>query len=112
LLVTGLATAKATVAAIQTLDVEQVVLVASHPTGDEDVACAEYMAALLGEEGISAEEAHERTYNAAAAKKFLANDNPMLRPMDIDLAADYDVGNFAMQVKQESGQIYICPLPQ
>jgi 2-phosphosulfolactate phosphatase len=66
---------------------DTVVLVASHPTGDEDVACAEYIRGLLGGEGISLEQARERTRNAFAAKKFLDGSHPRLRPQDIDMAA-------------------------
>jgi 2-phosphosulfolactate phosphatase len=64
-----------------------VVLVASHPTGDEDVACAEYIRHLLGGEGVSYDIARERTLNARAAKKFYDGTHPRLRPQDIDAAA-------------------------
>lgn len=65
----------------------QVVLVASHPTGDEDVACAEYLRGLLGGAGIAASEAAERTRNASAAIKFLDGRHPRLHAEDIALAA-------------------------
>lgn len=107
LFVTGLPTAAATVNAVKALDVEQVVLVASHPTGDEDVACAEYMRGLLGGEGISASEASERTLNAKAAQKFYDGSNPRLRADDIHLAAQCDVGDFVMLVKQSPQGPYI-----
>lgn len=107
LFVTGLPTAAATVQAITELGVDQVVLVASHPTGDEDVACAEYMKGLLGGQGITAEEASERTLNAKAAHKFYDGSNPRLRASDIELAAQCDVGDFVMQVKQDENGPYI-----
>lgn len=107
LFVTGLPTAQATVAAIKALGVEQVVLVASHPTGDEDVACAQYMRGLLGSEGISASEASERTLTAKAAQKFYDGSNPRLRASDIHLAAQCNVGDFAMVVKQSPEGPYI-----
>ncbi|MBF5056858.1 phosphoric monoester hydrolase, partial [Alcanivorax sp. 521-1] len=63
-LVGALANARATARYIRERNPETVVLVASHPTGDEDVACAEYLRGLLGGEGISLEQARERTRNA------------------------------------------------
>ncbi|HCE40643.1 MAG: 2-phosphosulfolactate phosphatase [Alcanivorax sp.] len=86
-LVGALVNARATARYIRECNPETVVLVASHPTGDEDVACAEYLRGLLGGEGISLEQARDRTRNAFAAKKFLDGRHPRLRPQDIDMAA-------------------------
>lgn len=109
LLVTGLASASATAKAITALAPSQVVLVASHPTGDEDVACAQYIKGLLGGNGISAEEAQERTLNAKAAAKFFNQSNPRLRPADIEMAAQCDIASFAMRVHHDNEQIFILP---
>lgn len=65
----------------------RVVLVASHPSGDEDVACAEYLQGLLGGAGISPAQAEARTMGAAAAVKFLDGRHPRLHAEDIALAA-------------------------
>lgn len=86
-LVAGLVNAEASVNYLLAQHAERVVLVASHPTGDEDVACAEYMRGLLGGAGIPLEEAIERTRHAKAAAKFLDGRSPHLHPQDIDLAA-------------------------
>lgn len=86
-LVCGLVTAEATAAAIRAAAPEKVLLVASHPSGDEDLACAQYMRGLLGGEGIELEEAMRRTREAAAARKFFSGGNPHLRAGDIELAA-------------------------
>ena len=86
-LVCGLATAEATAAAVREQPGERVVLVASHPTGDEDLACAEYIRGLLGGDGITFDEASRRTREAASARKFLSASNPHLRPEDIEMAA-------------------------
>ncbi|MAO60293.1 MAG: 2-phosphosulfolactate phosphatase [Alcanivorax sp.] len=86
-LVGALVNARATARYIRECNPETVVLVASHPTGDEDVACAEYLRGLLGGEGISLEQARDRTRNAFAAKKFLDGRHPRLRPQDIDMAS-------------------------
>lgn len=104
LFVTGLASARATTKAIQALQPSQVVLVASHPTGDEDVACAEYLRGLLGDQGISAEEAQQRTLHAKAAQKFFNGSNARLRPEDIHFAAEVDTANFAMKVHWQQNQ--------
>ena len=86
-LVGALVNARATVRYILDRNPETVVLVASHPTGDEDVACAEYMRGLLGGDGISLEQAQDRTLNAFAARKFKDGSHPRLRPEDIEMAA-------------------------
>lgn len=86
-LVAGLVNAESTARFIQSQSVDQVVLVASHPTGDEDVACAEYMQGLLGGQGISLDDAIYRTRHAYAAQKFLDQSTPHLHAQDIDLAA-------------------------
>lgn len=86
-LVAALANAGATARYILTRRPTQVVLVASHPDGDEDVACAEYLRGLLGGDGITAAEAEARTRNARAAVKFLDGRHPRLHAEDIALAA-------------------------
>lgn len=86
-LVAGLVNAEATVAWLSHQAFEQVVLVASHPTGDEDMACAEYMRGLLGGDGITLADAIRRTRSASAAAKFLERHHPNLHPEDIDMAA-------------------------
>lgn len=109
LFVTGLASASATAKAILALAPPQVVLVASHPSGDEDVACAQYIKSLLGGEGITAGEAQHRTLNAKAAAKFFNQSSPRLRPADIEMAAQCDIANYAMRVHGNGQQIYILP---
>ncbi len=111
LFVTGLASASATAKAVMALSPPQVVLVASHPTGDEDVACAQYIKGLLGGEGISAEEAQQRTLNAKAAVKFFNQSNPRLRAADIEMAAQCDIANFAMRVHNTNKDLFILPEP-
>lgn len=103
ILVTGLVNADATVEAIQGLvtgDDDRVLLVASHPTGDEDMACAEYILERLGGPGIPLEQAIERVRHSYAAQKFLHRVHPRLRPEDIHMAADsHGTEGFAMAVE-------------
>lgn len=86
-LVAGLVNAEATVSRIRETAPSHLVLVASHPTGDEDFACAEYMSALLGQGTTTLEDAVRRTHGAKAAVKFLERHHPNLHPEDIHLAA-------------------------
>lgn len=86
-LVAGLINAEATANYLLAQHPSRVVLVASHPTGDEDVACAEFIAARLGGAGISLAQAIERTRNASSARKFYDGSHPRLRGADIDMAA-------------------------
>ena len=86
-LVAGLVNAEATANYLRKKNPPTVVLVASHPTGDEDVACAEYIRYLLGGEGVPYEQARDRTLNASAAQKFYNGSHPRLRPQDIEAAA-------------------------
>lgn len=86
-LVAGLVNARATASYIAQRAPSHVQLVASHPTGDEDIACAEHIRYLLTGEGITLEEAQERTLNAHAAQKFLNGTHSRLKPQDIHAAA-------------------------
>lgn len=86
-LVAGLVNADATAHWLRQQPCREVLLVASHPHGDEDLACAEYLTGLLGGNGISLAAACQRTRDCQAAVKFLDGRHPQLRAADIDLAA-------------------------
>lgn len=104
-LVAALVNAEATAEYLRAASPTTVVLVASHPTGDEDVACAEYIRALLGGDGITLDEARRRTRGAAAARKFLDGSHPRLHSLDIDLATRVDRRGQVMRLHFE-------PLPE
>ena len=91
-LVGALVNARATARYIRERNPETVVLVASHPTGDEDVACAEYIRGLLGGEGISLEQARERTGSGTIVWKARwprsRAISPSVRPLRPSLAAE------------------------
>ncbi|MCC1498148.1 2-phosphosulfolactate phosphatase [Alcanivorax sp. 1008] len=89
-LVAALVNAAATARWLLQQDYHNILLVASHPSGDEDVACAEYLRGLLGGTGISLDEAIRRTHQASAAQKFLDGRHPRLRAADIHMAAAED----------------------
>ena len=86
-LVAGLVNAEATARWLLQQDYQDILLVASHPDGDEDVACAEYLRGLLGGDGVSLDNAIRRTHQASAAAKFLNSSHPRLHAEDISLAA-------------------------
>lgn len=86
-LVAGLVNAEATARWLLQQNYQDILLVASHPDGDEDVACAEYLRGLLGGDGVTLEDAIRRTFKASAATKFLNGSHPSLRAEDISLAA-------------------------
>lgn len=102
-LVAGLINARATAHWISQQPEQPVLLVASHPTGDEDVACAEFIRTLLTGEGTSLEEATRRTLEASAAGKFLRGDHPRLRADDIHIAAS-DAGATALVMRADFTQ--------
>jgi 2-phosphosulfolactate phosphatase len=108
-LVAGLINAAATAEWLNSQHFPRVLLVASHPDGDEDVACAEYMRGLLGGEGISLEEARQRTRGAHAAKKFLDGRHPRLHAEDIAMAASEDRNAHPLRVSYDP-QPTILPL--
>lgn len=87
-LVAGLINAEATADYIRSKQPTQVSLIASHPSGDEDVACAQYIKGLLGADGITLDQAITRTLRAEAAAKFFDGRHPQLRGADIDMAAN------------------------
>lgn len=98
-LVAGFSSAAATVAAIQSMAATRVNLIASHPTGDEDLACAEWIATQLsGTNAITDAETIARIRHAEAAQKFLDPKRPEFDARDIDLCARLEPSARAMQV--------------
>jgi 2-phosphosulfolactate phosphatase len=75
-------------------------IIASHPTGDDDLACAEYMKGLiLGKETITPTEVRRRIQHSHVAKKFFAEDNPEFDCEDLSFCLRELKTNFVMQVK-------------
>lgn len=100
-LVAGFSSAAATVAAIQAMTppVSNINLIASHPTGDEDMACAEWISAqLLAQNTITDAQVIDRIRNSQAAQKFLDPDRPEFDARDIDLCARHAPAATAMRV--------------
>ena len=98
-LVAGLVNADATARAILEMAPTQVLLVASHPSGDDDMACAEYLHGLLGGPALSIDETIQRIRHCHAAQKFYDGRSPHWRPEDIELAARVEPDGMVMEVE-------------
>lgn len=82
------------------LEWEQVNIVASHPTGSEDLKCAEYILTLLTKASSEdcAEEVQSSIKNSMAAQKFYDPDKPEFDPKDIDLCCQVSATNQIMKL--------------
>ena len=106
-LVASLINARATANWILSQPPAPILLVASHPDGDEDVACAQWLCQLLGAQGIDHEQAAQRTLASRAAQKFMRGDHPRLRAEDIRIAAT-DGGDNALVMAADYGDDLPC----
>ncbi|WP_071460503.1 2-phosphosulfolactate phosphatase [Bacillus massilinigeriensis] len=103
-LVTGFSNAKVTADYIRSYCIArntdcQINLVASHPTGDEDLACAEYIAGLiLGDRGADACSVSKRIKNSVPAQKFFDPKKPEFQQEDICLCTEEINKGFVMKV--------------
>lgn len=86
-------------------------IIASHPTGDEDLACALYMKNLILDDFVSLkqieEESVKRIVNSKAAYKFYDTQNKDFSILDITLCCIKRTSDFVMQVAQSNNQIKI-----
>ncbi len=92
---------RATAAVILAAGVPRVTLVITGEwtdrDGDEDVACADYLEALLQGGDPSPEPFSERVRQSDFGRRFAAGDQPHLPPADLDLCAEADRFDFALQ---------------
>jgi 2-phosphosulfolactate phosphatase len=118
LLVTGFSQAAATARWLQRAlaDETAVDLLASHPTGDEDLACADYLRALLRHE-IEADDAgavaaaQSRIRASDAAAKFFDPARPEFDPRDIALCCTPAPEPFAMGAEADGNRgVLLRPL--
>ena len=107
MLAVSLVVANATVKTIQKLSPEAVtfVITGQYATGhgDEDLACAEFLEALL--EGGKPDPAPvvERVFKARDALKHLDPDFPAFPRTDLDYCSQIDAFDFVMRVTRENG---------
>lgn len=104
LFATGLTCARATVQAVRALDPREVTMVitGSHAEGlrDEDLACADYLRALIRGGEPDDEEAVRRVIQSRAAEKFRDPARPQFSLADLDCAVAIDRFCFAMSVRR------------
>jgi 2-phosphosulfolactate phosphatase len=71
--------------------------------GDEDIACADYLAALLRGERADTAALVRRVRASGAGRLFADPDDPVFPASDLDLCADVDRFDFAMLVERRDG---------
>ena len=99
--VTGFSNAKMTAECVRKLCSPSSIvnLVASHPDGDDDLACAEYIKAiLLGNKDLSKEAAVKRIRCSGVARKFYDESQPEFNVEDIEFCTKEISGDFIMFV--------------
>lgn len=79
-------------------------IIASHPSGDDDLACAEYMRdILLGTNTVSAATASQRIFASPAAQKFFAPDkHAALDVRDVEHCVREAACDFVMEVEKHA----------
>ncbi len=75
--------------------------------GDEDIACADYIEALLSGMPAAPETFAHRVRQSDFGARFAAGTWPNLPIADLDVAAQADLFGFAMPVKFEANQLVI-----
>ncbi|WP_028993868.1 2-phosphosulfolactate phosphatase [Azonexus hydrophilus] len=75
--------------------------------GDEDIACADYLEALLLGEQPAAEHYAQRVRDSDFGRRFSTGTWPNLPAADLDLCAQVDLFDFAMPVQRENGRLVI-----
>lgn len=107
----SLVCARATAAAIQASGAREVCFVITGEwvdrDGDEDIACADYLEALLRGETADPEHFARRVRNSDFGRRFRSGTWPHLPPADLELATQVDRFDFAMQVERANGHLLI-----
>ncbi|MFD1177920.1 2-phosphosulfolactate phosphatase [Paenibacillus puldeungensis] len=104
ILVTGFSNAKTTAEYIKNRIMKEnsdpsIHIIASHPTDDDDLACAEYIAGLLNNTCGSAGDVVKRIEASRAAQKFYDPNNPEFLREDIDWCIQELPSDFVMKVR-------------
>ncbi len=103
--------ARATVAAIRATGARRVCFVITGEwvdrDGDEDVACADYLEALLRGEDVAPEPYAQRVRESDFGRRFLAGTWPNLPLADLELATQVNRVDFAMPVRRDGDRLVI-----
>jgi 2-phosphosulfolactate phosphatase len=70
--------------------------------GDEDLACAEYIAGLIKNKALQPGSFTERIFTSSVGRAYLKGENKYLSEEDILLSRKADLFNFVMVVKEEN----------
>ena len=107
----SLVCARATATAIRAAKAREVCFVITGEwvdrDGDEDIACADYIEALLKSEATDVGHIARRVRDSDFGRRFGAAEWPNLPLADLDLATEVDRFDFAMPVQREAGQLVI-----
>lgn len=76
--------------------------------GDEDIACADYIEALLRGNSVSSDQFSERVRNSDFGRRFSTGAWPNLPNADLEIAAQADRFGFAMPVRCEGTRLVVC----
>ncbi|WP_186576083.1 2-phosphosulfolactate phosphatase [Aquibacillus kalidii] len=77
-------------------------IVASHPSGDDDLACAEYIKGIIEESSyIKEQEVIKRVKGSHVAEKFFDENKEVFMPEDIDYCLADINSNFVMKVSKQ-----------
>jgi len=111
LFATSLVCARATAEAIRAAGATEVCFVITGEwvdrDGDEDIACADYIEALLRGDQPAPEGFARRVRDSDFGQRFAAGTWPNLPSADLELAARVDLFEFAMQVRSEGDRLVI-----
>lgn len=109
----SLVCAQATAAAIRAAGSREVCLIITGEwvdrDGDEDIACADYLEALLVGEKPDPEPYARRVRESDFGRRFASGAWPNLPEADLELCCRVDCYDFAMPVERVDGQLRILP---
>ncbi|RLL43731.1 2-phosphosulfolactate phosphatase [Oceanobacillus piezotolerans] len=103
--VTGFSNAKQTATFIKdnAKEKSKVNIIASHPSGDDDLACAEYINSILkGSDTVTIDEIIKRIQDSSVAQKFFDRNEPNFKEEDILLCTKELHSDFVMKVNKLS----------
>ena len=102
--------AGATARAVMALDPDRVTFVITgrdHRDGDEDLACAEYVAALIAGDDPDPEAFTKRVAASTAGGLFVDPGHPELSPHDLELSEQVDLVDFPLRVDRSDSRLRI-----
>ena len=111
LLAASLCVASATCEYIKSLNPPSVTFVETGArgggSGDEDIACADYMAGLLDGTPPELDQIERRVRNSRAAQKFVGDNRSVFPRADLEEALKVDCFDFAMEAHRRNGQLVL-----